>query len=152
MTRLTLVGLFLGVSLCCTRRAEAASCGFNSVTSVVFGGYDVFSSTPNDGVGQLVFQCTVFQLLDTIQINLSTGSSNTYSARTMQKGSDTLSYQLYLDPARTQVWGDKSSGTVAFTQGINLLATTVPIYGRIPARQNAKAGDYTDTVVITLMF
>ena len=152
MTRHALLGLILLGSVCAARPAAATSCGFNSVTPVAFGTYDVFSATPDDAVGQFIFQCSVVFALDSIKINLSTGSSGTYSARTLQNGVNTLSYNLYLDAARSSVWGDTNNGTAQYTSGLNLFAITVPIYGRIPARQNAKAGNYTDTVVITMLF
>jgi spore coat protein U-like protein len=134
------------------RRAEAASCSFNSVVPVAFGAYDVFSATQTDGVGSITYQCSLLNLLDAITINLSTGSSGTYSARAMQNGASSLSYNLYMDAARTVVWGDQSNGTSNYNAALNLLAVSLSIYGRIPARQNAKAGSYTDTVVVTLLF
>jgi spore coat protein U-like protein len=30
--------------------------------------------------------------------------------------------------------------------------TTLPVYGRIPPRQNVKAGPYSDVVIVTLNF
>jgi len=50
------------------------------------------------------------------------------------------------------VWGDKSNGTSNFSALLNLLPVTLPVYGRIPARQNANAGSYSDTIVVTLLF
>lgn len=134
------------------QRAQAASCVFNTVVPVAFGTYDVFSATPADAVGSLTYQCSALLLLDAITINLGTGSSGNYSARTLQNGANTLSYNLYMDAARTQVWGDKTNGTSNYTAVLNLFAVTLSIYGRIPARQNAKVGGYTDTVVITMLF
>lgn len=134
-------------------RAHAASCGFNSVTALAFGTYNVFSSTPTDGVGSFTYQCSLLQALDSIVINLSTGSSGSYGARTMKLGASSLNYNLFLDAARMTVWGDKTSGTSNYGPVIlTVLPTTVQIYGRIPALQNAKAGDYQDTVVVTLLF
>ncbi len=144
--------LALASALLGTRRAHAVSCVFNSVTPVAFGTYDVFSVTPTDAVGSFTYQCSLLLALDVITINLSTGSSGTYSARTLQNGANTLSYNLYMDAARTVVWGDQSNGTSNYTAILSLLAVTLPIYGRIPARQNAKAGSYNETVVVTLLF
>ena len=145
-------GLALALGLCATRPARAASCVFNSISPVAFGPYDVFSGTAVDAVGSFTFQCSLLQLLDAITINISTGSSGTYSARTMLNGANTLSYNLYMDAARTVVWGDKSSGTSNYTALLAVVPVTLPVYGRIPARQNASAGNYTDTVVVTLLF
>jgi spore coat protein U-like protein len=70
----------------------------------------------------------------------------------MLNGANTLNYNLYMDAARTVVWGDKSSGTSNYTALLAALPVTLSVYGRIPARQNAKAGNFADTVVITLLF
>ena len=147
-----LVSLAVLVALFAPRRADAASCVFNSITPVAFGPYDVFSATPDDAVGSFTFQCSLLQLLDSITINISTGSSGSYSSRSMQNGANSLSYNLYMDAARTVVWGNKSSGTSNYTALLAVLPVTLSVYGRIPARQNAKAGNYSDTVVITLLF
>ncbi len=147
-----LASLALLGALFCARPAGAASCVFNSVTPVAFGPYDVFSATADDAVGSFTFQCSLLQLLDAITINISTGSSGTYSSRTMLNGANTLNYNLYMDAARTVVWGDKSSGTSNYTALLAALPVTLSVYGRIPARQNAKAGNFADTVVITLLF
>lgn len=44
-------------------------------------------------------------------VTLSTGISGTYAARTMVSGPNTLTYNMYVDTARTQIWGDGSPGT-----------------------------------------
>ncbi len=136
-----------------SEHAHAAACGFNSVSPIAFGTYNVFSATPTDGVGSFTYQCSLLQALDSIVINLSTGSSGSYGARTMKLGANSLNYNLYTDAARMTVWGDKTNGTSNYGPVIlTIFPTTVQVYGRIPALQNAKAGDYQDTVVITLLF
>jgi spore coat protein U-like protein len=123
------VGALATALLLCAGRVRAATCGFNSVVPVTFGSYD------------------------TITISLSTGSSGNYGARTMLFGANTLNYNLYMDAARTTVWGDHTSGTSNYGPVfLAILPITLQIYGRIPARQNAKAGSYTDTVVVTMLF
>ena len=144
---LALAGVLFGAE-----RAQAAACTFNSVSPVSFGAYSVFSGTPTDAVGSFTYQCSLLVLLDTITINLSAGSSGTYTARTLQNGANTLGYNLYMDAARTVVWGDKSSGTSNYSATLNLLPTTLQVYGRIPAGQNAMVGSYADTIVVTLLF
>jgi len=147
-----LAGALFAIASLSVQRAHAVSCVFNSVSPVTFGAYNVFSETPTDAVGSLTYQCSLLLALDVITINLGTGSSGTYGARTMLNGANALNYNLYMDAARTQVWGDKTGGTSNYAALLNLTAVTLSIYGRIPARQNAKAGSYSDTVVITLLF
>ena len=150
--RALVAGLCLLLVGLASRPARAASCSFNSVSPVAFGPYDVFSNTATDAVGSLTYQCSLLSVLDTITVNLGTGSSGSYGTRTMKNGANSLGYNLYMDAARTVVWGDKTSGTSNFSAALNLFPVTLQIYGRIPARQNAKAGPYTDTVVITILF
>jgi spore coat protein U-like protein len=73
----------------------------------------------------------------------------------MVSGADQLFYNLYLDAARTIIWGDGTGGTQSFFIGNpqgNNQDLSVPMFGRIPASQNVKVGAYTDTVTVTLSF
>ena len=73
----------------------------------------------------------------------------------MLNGSESLSYNLYLDAARTTIWGDGTGGTQTFfnhnPQGNNR-DIVIPIYGRVPAGQDVGAGTYTNTVTATVQF
>jgi spore coat protein U domain-containing protein, fimbrial subunit CupE1/2/3/6 len=130
------------------------SCTFTVVTAVSFGSYDALNTNPLDQTGSVTFNCSLLAL-QTLTVDLSKGNSATYSSREMRKGGGgTLLYNLYLDAARTLVWGDATGGTVHFGPYLPLLGQdhTVTIYGRIPARQASPAGAYTDTVVATINF
>jgi len=97
-----LAGALFAIASLSVQRAHAVSCVFNSVSPVTFGAYNVFSETPTDAVGSLTYQCSLLLALDVITINLGTGSSGTYGARTMLNGANALNYNLYMDAARTQ--------------------------------------------------
>ena len=130
------------------------SCSFSVVAEVSFGNYDALNTNPLDQTGSITFNCSLLAL-QTLTVDLSKGHSTTYASRQMQKsGGGTLSYNLYLDAARTQVWGDATGGTVHFGPYLPLLGQdhTVTIYGRVPARQASPTGAYTDTVVATINF
>jgi spore coat protein U-like protein len=133
--------------------AHAASCTIVSVVGVALGGYDVFASSPLDTAGNITFHCTSVGANDVIYIHLSRGGSSTFVPRRMAKGGSLLEYNLFLDAARTQVWGDGTGGTSRYgpikpAEGTN---TTLTIYGRAPARQNVGVGAYTDAIVVTLI-
>src|SRR5262245_8348051 len=119
-----------------------AACSLAS-TSMVFGTYDVMVTTPLDTTGNIVFRCT--QRDHNIQITVSRGSAPSFAARLMVNNSEQLIYNLYLDAARTIIWGDGSGGSQAFfarnPQGNNQ-DIIVPLYGRIPARQDRGTGAY----------
>jgi len=131
-------------------RAEAAHCTI-STTSVSFGSYDVFASTPTDTTGTVSFTCNGNA---DVTITLSKGGSSTFNPRTLNGGSDTLNYNLYKDAARTTVWGDGTGSTSTYTQVSvpSNAAQNLTIYGRIPAAQDVRAGTYTDSVTVTIDF
>jgi spore coat protein U-like protein len=121
--------------------------------AMAFGSYDPTVATPLDSLGSLVYRCS--QKDHNIMITLSQGSGTAFATRRMVQGSDQLFYNLYLDAARTVIWGDGTGGTQAFIvrnpQGNNQ-DLTVPIFGRIPPVQNVGVGSYSDTITVTLTF
>jgi spore coat protein U-like protein len=127
-------------------RAEA-NCTITS-TSVAFGSYDVFSATPRDANGTLQIDCNP---RENIQVTLSRGSSAVFNPRTLRNGTNILNYNLFRNAARTQIWGDGSAGTSTFS-GNNIRNRTLTVYGRVPAAQDAAVGNYSDTIVATVIF
>lgn len=142
--------------------AQAAIDCSVSTSGVGFGDYDPLLSTADDSSANLAVTCTRVILVDPFNVSytlsLSRGSSGTYSPRRMNAGTAWLNYNLYRDAARAQVWGDgtNSTGTVAGSASFVWFQTTKTnnhtIYGRVPALQNATAGAYTDTIVLTITF
>lgn len=120
-----------------------------SLGSLAFGGYDVFTTLANDSLAQVSYSCSAPAVSPTISI--SKGNAPTFSPRRLTNGIDALSYNLFLDAARTIVWGDGTGGTSTFaaSMGTNLVAN---IHGRIFARQNLPVGQYTDSLVVTIIF
>lgn len=134
---------------CLAGRAEAA-CTI-STTAVSFGTYNVYTATADTATGTVTYLCGTADR--NIVITLSTGSSGTFTARTMKKGAEALTYNLYRNAALTNIWGDGSGSTSTYTRNNppnNSLVLTV--YGRVPALQDVSAGSYTDTVIATISF
>ena len=126
------------------------SCTISAV-GVNFGAYDVFSASPDDSTGSVTYTCTSIKPNDRILIDLSHGNAPTFSPRQMKKSAEILTYNLYLDAARTQIWGDNTGGS----SHVNIKpdpTATITIYGRIPAGNDVTAGSYTDTVIATINF
>lgn len=150
-TRLMRVLLALGM-LTALPAVARAQCTI-STTGVSFGNYDVFNAAPTDTTGSVTYNCL---LGIPVQINLTKGSAASFTPRTMTKGAETFAYNLYLDAARSTVWGDGTGGTSVYTRSLSLLDINsniiVTIYGRIPARQDVSAGAYTDTVTAVINF
>jgi len=128
--------------------AQLFSCTI-STTSVAFGSYSVFSSLPAESAGSVRYNCTIGLF---IAVELDTGSSGSYASRTLDSGSDTIDYNLYLDSGYSTVWGDGSGGTGRITHLISIFANTRQVYGRIPALQDVMVGDYSDSVTATIIW
>jgi len=77
----------------------------------------------------------------------------------MKSGTNTLSYNLYFDAAFTQIRGDGTGGSQVGGGTLTLTPSSrtqsVPastIYGRIPAGQDVAAGNYSDTIIVTVTY
>ena len=139
-----LLGVIVAALLSATH-AEAASCTI-STTAVNFGAYDVFNVTATDSTGTLTYNCS--GNAQNLVITLSKGASATFNPRTMTNGTDTMSYNLYRNAARSIIWGDGTGGTQTYRPANpqNNRDYVRTIYGRIPASQDVSAGAYTDTI------
>jgi spore coat protein U-like protein len=144
-SRAAVGAVLLGLSLAGAARA-ATSCSIDATGAVAFGPYDWTAVAPTDSTGTITYTCDGPAL-----VVLSQGSSGTYTARTMISGANQLTYNLYTDAARSQIWGDFSGGT---TLRLVAAGTRVPItvYGRLPAGQNVPSGSYSDTLMVTFFF
>jgi len=136
----------------------AASCSFitpDGSTLVNFNTVMSLQSNPADGQGQITFSCSPDLLTPvTFQISVDEGNSGTFTPRQLMHSSGaTLDYNLYTDIQRTQILGDGTVGTTTFSGSCLLLCTRLlTVYGRIPTNQWGPAGQYSDTVIVTLEF
>ena len=129
-----------------------AGCSVSS-TSIIFGNYDVFSSTPAIGNGSITLSCTSKTDVS-IAVEASSNSSS-FNPRMMQHFSrdDTVNYTLYTSAAMIKVWGDGTQGT-ATVAAVNVKnnATPIIIYGKIFPLQNVSAGSYSEQLLVTINF
>lgn len=141
--------------------AQAAWCTISLVAPVNFGIYAPLSRTRADTTGTVTVRCRAAPSLgETVgyTLSLSSGGSGNPSDRKLSNGTSTLSQQLYIDAARSQVWGDGSSGTSVITQPAfyiapaSSVAHTHTIYARIPGHQGVRPGTYTDDVIVILTY
>lgn len=144
--------LILGITLLVSYSLAIANCTF-TVSNLAFGNYDVLNAAVNNSQTNLSLTCTANTAYS---ISLSAGTANSYQPRHMSNGSYFLNYNLYVDPARTQIWGNGASGTqiVSGTCIANQCRPrTIPIYGQIPPRQDVVASNnYQDSILVTLNF
>lgn len=140
-----------------------ASCSV-ATTGVSFGSYDISLATPTDSTGEIAITCSYVApgaaTAVNFQASLSTGASASYTPRQMASGTARLNYNLFLDAARSSIWGNGLSGTsivsgelrVGPGVGNGTRSAQLPLYGRVPAQQAVPMGPYSDTIVVTLTF
>ncbi|MEA2729192.1 MAG: hypothetical protein QOF70_3667 [Acetobacteraceae bacterium] len=140
------------------RAGGGASCNL-SATPLTFGKYVPFSSSPSDFTATITLTCTA---PGTVPVPIHgfitlTGPGGP-SGRWLANGAHRLRYQLYLDPARTVLWGEGSGGSgTASISGVVGLTTpfrqALTVYGRILARQSdARVGNYADQITAVLNY
>lgn len=142
------------LSLLVANDAHAIRCRV-TVGPVNFGIYMPLSPTSVDVIGQIDVRCQAQPGSFTVLIG--PGISGNQLARTLSAGgASILNYNLFVDAARTRIWGDGSPPT-ATVSGIRRdrgrpTFYNYPVYGRIFAGQPANPGTYNDTLVVTVLF
>jgi len=124
-----------------------SACGV-STSGVAFGSYDPFANADAYGAGNIAVLCDAGIAYS---IALSPGSG-TFSARGLTNGVEVLHYNLYTDASLHAVWGDGAGATATVGGSGSGSSANIPVYGRIPARQNARVGAYSDNIVVTVTF
>ncbi len=130
-----------------------------ATTGVAFGTYQPLTNTAKDSEGNVRVSCTGVGLVIPYTLALSTGSSGSYTMRTMRLGAYALNYNLYTDLNRTIPWTNvspnniKSGSIVLNLAGIGV-ADDHTIYGRLMAgQQTAVPGiNYTDSITVTITY
>ena len=168
---MALLLLFAGV-------ARGQECVITTIP-VKFGNFDTLSAAPRDTIGEITVSCSGV-LSYSVKIGPGNNSGGTFFPRKMAQNGHILNYNLYIDSARTQVWGDGTGTTfvqsvtaAVFTpdplqsgasagkkrsakRKLNLAAgarkDTFNVYGRIPAGQVIAAGKFTDNLMVTVFF
>jgi len=91
-------------------------------------------------------------------VNLDTGASSTYASRKLVNGTDLLSYNLYSDSGRSEIWGDGSPGTSNVDGTGSGMADAqnraIPVYAKILEADllAAKPGTYSNTITATVTY
>ncbi len=129
------------------------------VLPTIFGVYLPGQSSPTDTAGSVQLRCVGRPRADQdtlITLKISGGSSGFPASRSMPSATTPLTYNLFKDAARTQIWGDGSKGTTGLVQRLppnqKIVQLEIPVYGRIPAQQNPTPGSYEDTLIVTVEF
>ncbi|RJQ47398.1 MAG: SCPU domain-containing protein [Nitrospiraceae bacterium] len=126
-----------------------------STTPVNFGSYNVLSSSPLDTAASITVDCDETPPpFVTLSIGPSPNSGGFSPRKMKQSGStDLISYNLYIDAACTQIWGDGSGNTFTAQNKVFKRSPWIStVYGRIPPQQNVSAGTYTETLTVTIVW
>jgi len=142
----------LGFSACLGSSAWGQTCT-TTTKSVHFGPYDYRSPAPLQANGELAVTCdsnTAF----TVYMNAGQNSGSSFTPRVLKslQGSGFLNYNLYTDPSHTKIWGDNTGGTFVKSHDGSSQSKSFVVYGQIPAKQTAGAGDYFDVITITVQW
>jgi spore coat protein U-like protein len=160
--------VLLGALLGCSGAASAVvSCSVPAGVLLNFGTYDDSSASATDVSASFSVSCcnttsgpTMGSTTVAIAIGVSANSGQ-INTRQMKNSSnaDLMSYQLYITSFGGTIWGNGVNGGSTFTQGVTINKTcpagqtiTVgsAIFGRIFAQQAVSAGNYSDTLTISI--
>lgn len=135
---------------------SAADCWIvTSSAAIAFGTYDPLSALPLDAAGQVDIICDKNKVA--VRVELDRGDGGSYLPRQMRSGTLMLAYNLYVDAARSSVFGNGSGGTQAGAGmtseiGGGQFRARVPVYGRIAPGLDAGVGSYSDLINVTVTF
>jgi len=123
-----------------------------TATDLDFGTYNAKDASPKLGTTLLQATCSPGSTYN-IGLNAGTTAGATINSRAMKSvtGTTNLSYQLYSDSARAVIWGN-TSGTDTVTGSGTGVAQPHTVYGSVPAAQSVPAGDYSDTITVTVYY
>ncbi|WAH63030.1 Csu type fimbrial protein [Xanthomonas hortorum] len=127
-----------------------ARCNTYVTTDLDFGSIAGTISTAIDRSSTISLTCTNRTAWN---IGLGDGINATGSLRRMRHSSSAnyIAYELYRDVGRGSRWGT-SIGVDTLSGTGNGVAQTVTVYGRAPAPQLPIAGDYNDTVTVSITY
>ncbi|MER9630927.1 spore coat U domain-containing protein [Mesorhizobium sp. M0296] len=104
-----------------------------------------------DQTSTIGVQCTSGQTYN-VGLGAGSGSGATVAVRKMTSpAAGTVNYTIYRDNGYSLVWGN-TVGTDTVTGTGNGNVQNLTVYGRVPAQLTPAAGDYTDTVAITIEY
>jgi spore coat protein U-like protein len=166
MRKVHAMTLILGATLAASANAATTGTSF-SVTETVLSTCSATATTlafspytPGGGAvannSTISVKCTKNTPF-TVALNGGTTTGGTIAQRLLAQGTNTLQYNLFTTAAFTQVFGDGTgtSKTVAGTGAGVATAATLTVFGQLPdnaTNQAAVAGNYTDTITVTVTY
>jgi spore coat protein U-like protein len=129
-----------------------ARCTYVAVPSTVsFGNYSVFSTNALTTTFIVQIRCNP-QSGGTLTLSKS-ATNDSFNPRAMGKTTERVGYNVFLDAAGSQIFGDGQGGTsasVSFNSTPRDKVFDIPMYFRTTVGEDVTAGTYTDTLTLTL--
>jgi spore coat protein U-like protein len=117
--------------------------------ALAFGPYSPTATGNVDQTGTFTVSCTKGT---GASVGLGDGNNFLSGARRMLNGTEYLTYELYKESARTNVWGNSGGAAVTVANAASNAAQTLTVYGRIPPGQDVGVGNFGDSVQITVTY
>jgi spore coat protein U-like protein len=117
--------------------------------TLAFGDYAPTGTGAVDQTGTFTVACTKGT---DATVGLGDGDNFLSGARRMKNGSEFLTYELYKESARTNVWGSAVGAVVTLAAASSNAPQTLTVYGRIAAGQDVSQGSFSDSVQITVTY
>jgi spore coat protein U-like protein len=125
-------------------------CKVQSASNVDFGLHGVIDSNI-DTTNAIGVQCTNSTPY-TVALSAGAGTGATVGSRKMTSAAnDTVTYTLYRDAGRSQIWGVTQNVDTQAATG-NGAVQTYTAYGRVAAQSTPAMGAYSDLVSVTITY
>lgn len=146
--------LLIAIALLLPGIASALNCTI-TLNPLSFGMYTPAGTVPLDAVSNITVRCVAQP--GTYAVSIGPGLSGNQLMRTLSAGgSNILNYNLFRDPARTQIWGDGTPPTFVVTGSrLSVGQPTINVhslYGRVFSGQTPNPGNYADNLLVTVLF
>ena len=145
-------GVLTVMYLMCMGEAWGQNCTVSAIP-VQFGQYIAIEASPVNAIGSVNVTCSLSTPF-TVKLDAGKNSSGSFHPRRLRNISSgaTLNYNLYLDSARTKVWGDGTSNTFIRSGVGTGMSQQFSIYGRIPGSQNVSVGSFNDAITVIVEY
>jgi spore coat protein U-like protein len=123
-----------------------------SATDLAFGVYDP-SAADDDNTSTITVTCTKGTAYN-IGLDAGVAAGATVTSRKMKHDTlaDLINYSLFSDASRIVNWGNTPSTDTVDVGSATGAAEQHTVYGRIATGQYVTAGDYSDTITVTISY
>lgn len=131
--------------------ARGADCSV-TVGALDFGRLDPSAGRNADADGRITVRCDAGTRFS-IRLGPGLHSGGVFAARKLRSpsGRGHLRFNLFLDSARTRIWGDGTDASETVTGSGTAMPRVFVVHGRIPGRQEVpEEGLYSDHIRVTV--